>query len=292
MTRYIVFKQNTRSGDFEGFDLSKTRVAGGDVFRFLVTSATAQTAQLDSATLLTTGVWYHVAAVRGSNFTQLYVNGQLERQTNVAFAQDYGTLPLYFGTSGQAYWDHKLKGALDEVSLYNRALSSNEVAAIYAVGAAGKCKVVSGVTITVQPQSQTVATGSNVLFTVTAGGTAPLSYQWRFNGAAIAGATNPNLTVANAQPINVGSYTVSVTNAMASVTSAVAVLTVLVPPAITTQPQSLTNVAGTTASFQRHGHRQRALELSMATERGESRERRAHQRRHQHHVDDLGRAGG
>jgi hypothetical protein len=85
-------------------------------------------------------MWYHVAAVRGSNFTQLYVNGRLERQMTVSFPQDYGTLPLYFGTSGQSYWDHKLKGSLDEVSLYNRALSSNEVAAIYAAGAAGKCK--------------------------------------------------------------------------------------------------------------------------------------------------------
>jgi hypothetical protein len=47
-------------------------------------------------------------------------------QTNVNFPQNYGTLPLYFGTSGQSYWDHKLRGALDEVSLYNRALSSNE----------------------------------------------------------------------------------------------------------------------------------------------------------------------
>src|SRR4029077_15464141 len=36
--QYIVFKQNTRSGDFEGFDLSKTRTGGNDVFRFLVTS--------------------------------------------------------------------------------------------------------------------------------------------------------------------------------------------------------------------------------------------------------------
>ena len=140
----MVFKQNTRSGDFEGFDLSKTRVAGGDVFRFLVTSATAQSAEIHSSTLLATGVWYHVAAVRGSNFTQLYVNGNLESQTNVAFAQNYGTLPLYFGTSGQSYWDHKLNGSLDEVSLYNRALSSNEVAAIYAAGAAGKCKLVTG----------------------------------------------------------------------------------------------------------------------------------------------------
>jgi hypothetical protein len=40
---------------------------------------------MDSATLLTTGVWHHLAAVRGSNFTQLYVNGHLERQMTVSF---------------------------------------------------------------------------------------------------------------------------------------------------------------------------------------------------------------
>jgi hypothetical protein len=32
-------------------------------------------------------------------------------------------------------------GTIDEVSIYNRALSSNEVAAIYAAGSAGKCRV-------------------------------------------------------------------------------------------------------------------------------------------------------
>ena len=37
-----------------------------------------------------TGIWYHVAGVRGSNFVQLYVNGRLENQTNITFAQDYG----------------------------------------------------------------------------------------------------------------------------------------------------------------------------------------------------------
>ena len=181
--QYIVFKQNTQTWNFEGFDLSKTRVTGGDVFRFLITSATAQSVEIHSATLVTTGVWYHVAAVRGSNFTQIYVNGNLERQTNVAFAQNYGSLPLYFGTSGQSYWDHKLKGALDEVSLYNRALSSNEVAAIYAAGAAGKCKAVNGLTITTQPQSQSVAAGSNAVFTVAAAGAAaaqlPMAIQRR-----------------------------------------------------------------------------------------------------------------
>src|SRR5204862_4362621 len=128
---------------FEGIDFSKTRVGASDVFRFLVTSATGQEVELHSASVLSTGVWYHVAAVRGSNFLQLYVNGQLERQTNVSFPQDYGSLPLFFGSSGQSYWDHKLRGLLDEVSLYNRALSSNEIAAIYGIGAVGKCKAVT-----------------------------------------------------------------------------------------------------------------------------------------------------
>src|SRR5262249_21151791 len=99
--QYIVFKQNSRGPGFEGFDLSKTRIGTTDFFRFMVTSVSDQQAEIESSTPLTSNVWYHVAAVRGSNFLQLYVNGQLERQTNVSFPQDYGTLPLFFGTSGQ-----------------------------------------------------------------------------------------------------------------------------------------------------------------------------------------------
>ena len=103
--------------------------------------------------------------------------------------------------------------------------------------------------ITAQPASQSVGVGSNTVFTVTATGTAPLSYQWRFNGGAIAGASNTSLPLSNVQPADAGSYTVVVSNSAGSATSAVAALTVLVPPAISAQPQSLTNVVGTTASF-------------------------------------------
>ncbi len=132
--QYIVFKQNTRSGDFEGFDLSKTRLAVGDVVRFVVTSGSGQVVDLYSQTLVNAGVWYHVAGVRGPNFVQLYVNGRLESEAGVSFPQNYGALPLYFGTSGQPYWDHKLNGVLDEISLYNRALSAGEIGALYAAG--------------------------------------------------------------------------------------------------------------------------------------------------------------
>jgi len=160
--QYIVFKQNSRSSSFEGFDLSKTRIGGIDVFRFLVSSAAGQSVELDSTATITAGVWYHVAGVRGSNFTQLYVNGLLQGQASITFAQDYGNFPLYFGTSGESYWDHKLSGTLDEVSLYNRALSSNEISAIYAIGAAGKCKAASGPFFTLMGKS-----GGNISFTLT-----------------------------------------------------------------------------------------------------------------------------
>jgi hypothetical protein len=46
------------------------------------------------------------------------------------------------------------------------------------------------VLITVQPLSQIVPVGQTATFTVTATGTAPLSYQWSENGSAIPGATS------------------------------------------------------------------------------------------------------
>ena len=103
--------------------------------------------------------------------------------------------------------------------------------------------------ITAPPASQALLAGQTASFSVGAGGTAPLYYQWCLNGVALAGATDVSLTLANLQTNNAGSYTVVVTNAWGSVTSAVATLTVLVPAGIATQPQSLAVVAGQSATF-------------------------------------------
>ncbi|MGD0263000.1 MAG: immunoglobulin domain-containing protein, partial [Verrucomicrobiota bacterium] len=92
--------------------------------------------------------------------------------------------------------------------------------------------------IVAQPQSQTVIAGSAVTFTVSAVGLAPLSYQWRFNMAAIAGATANSYTRTNVQQADGGDFSVVVTNSMGSATSASALLTVNGPPFITGQPQS------------------------------------------------------
>jgi hypothetical protein len=103
--------------------------------------------------------------------------------------------------------------------------------------------------LTSQPQSLSVAQGSNAVFNVTAGGTATLGYQWRFGGTNIAGATQSSYTRSNAQTNDAGNYTVLVTNAYGSVTSSIATLTVLLPPVITNQPESQTVKDGTNATF-------------------------------------------
>ncbi|HZM01395.1 MAG TPA: choice-of-anchor tandem repeat GloVer-containing protein [Candidatus Saccharimonadales bacterium] len=83
-----------------------------------------------------------------------------------------------------------------------------------------------GLSISQQPGNLSVSVGANALFQVTALGKDPLGYQWQFNGTAVLNATNPSLTVANAQATNGGSYTVVVTDNSGSVTSRVAALQV------------------------------------------------------------------
>ncbi len=87
--------------------------------------------------------------------------------------------------------------------------------------------------ITNQPQSLTVIIGNSADFSVVAGGTAPLSFQWRRNGTNLADANAASFNIASVQPADAGNYALVITNAAGSITSAVATLTVVVPPTVT-----------------------------------------------------------
>ncbi|MGO8925643.1 MAG: immunoglobulin domain-containing protein [Limisphaerales bacterium] len=102
--------------------------------------------------------------------------------------------------------------------------------------------------ITAQPASQVADAGTNVTLQVAAGGTAPLAYQWLFNGTNLAGAVNAALTLTNVQVAEAGAYTVRVTNAYGSVLSSNAVLTVM-DPWIVGQPKNQSVTAGAPATF-------------------------------------------
>jgi hypothetical protein len=107
-------------------------------------------------------------------------------------------------------------------------------------------------TITSQPQSVTTNAGTQVTFSVTASGTAPLTYQWRKDGTNLGNATSASFTINSAQAGDAGKYSVVITNSAGSVTSADASLTITaasVAPTITAQPQSVSVTAGANASF-------------------------------------------
>jgi glucose/arabinose dehydrogenase len=81
--------------------------------------------------------------------------------------------------------------------------------------------------ITTQPADRTVTAGQTATFTVAASGTAPLSYQWRKNGANISGATSASYTTpATTLADNGALYSAVVTNSFGSATSNDATLTV------------------------------------------------------------------
>jgi hypothetical protein len=103
--------------------------------------------------------------------------------------------------------------------------------------------------ITTQPLSQEVMQGTNVSFATMASGTGPLSFQWYFDGAALAQGTNSTLALNNVQATDGGTYGVVVSSPFGSATSSNAVLTVDSLPIIITQPQSQTVLAGTNVVF-------------------------------------------
>ena len=85
---------------------------------------------------------------------------------------------------------------------------------------------VASPSIVTQPTSQSVLPGANVTLSVVANGTAPLSYQWRFNGSALAGATSSTLALNNVSATQAGMYSVVVANTSGSVTSTNATLAI------------------------------------------------------------------
>jgi len=80
--------------------------------------------------------------------------------------------------------------------------------------------------ISSQPTSTTVTEGQSVTFSVSATGTAPLSYQWQRNGVNLPAETGPTLTLRNVASSQAGSYTVVVSNSVRSIQSEAAVLSV------------------------------------------------------------------
>jgi len=84
-------------------------------------------------------------------------------------------------------------------------------------------------TITQQPANTATVEGGIATFSVTATGTEPLGYQWKFYNTNLPGATATNLVLNNVTTNQAGLYSVTVSNAVGTTNSATATLTVIGP---------------------------------------------------------------
>ena len=111
-------------------------------------------------------------------------------------------------------------------------------------------------TIKTQPKSVNATAGSTAKFTVTASG-GGLSYQWQYRTSSADTWKNSTITGAKTATLSVTAesyrsgyqYRCKVTNAAGTATSDAATLTVLAKPTITTQPKSVSAIAGSTVKF-------------------------------------------
>jgi hypothetical protein len=81
-------------------------------------------------TAITAGAWYHIAATYDGSFMRVYING-VEDPVKVARTGhlDPSSAPLIIGKP-----EFALNGIIDDVRIYNRALSADEVQAPYQWG--------------------------------------------------------------------------------------------------------------------------------------------------------------
>jgi len=102
----------------------------------------ASTDILNTTTAPTTGVWHHFAYVYDSAGTAqaLYLDGALVNAATTSKVIAYDTNPLLIGVqSDNSTLTSFFSGGIDELTIYNRALSATEIQTVFGAGTFGKC---------------------------------------------------------------------------------------------------------------------------------------------------------
>ena len=174
--------------------------------------------------------WQQIAATydKSSGLAALYANGRMMAQTNLGIFTPITTDDFYIGY--RPYLSYRIYGSLDELSLYDRALSAAEIRGLAFGREAGKCMIPP--TVVLQPTNTIGTVSSNATLSVAAAGNSRLRYQWQRNGSNLPGATGAALTITNVQSGQAGTYSVRVTNWFGVAVSSNAVLGLNYPPQV------------------------------------------------------------
>jgi len=145
----------------------------------LIADAPNHTTLCDGYTQIQSNVWSFVCGVYSNGNYQLYINGILENQTSDGLPLNS---PDHMYLMHDSAWGTFLNGALGDVRIYNRALSSNEVAALY-----GFESNPNEAFLTQDLTNIYAVYGQNKTIGVSVSSPIPVAYQWYFASANDAG---------------------------------------------------------------------------------------------------------
>lgn len=191
--------------------------------------------------------WEHLVGVYDGKDVTFYVNGVQAGISDATTALPNSNAPLHIGTRDTAYGF--FDGNVDEVAIYNSALSADRVRLHYEVGRTNVSNRPVSPEVVQEPVAATSYAGRSVKFSVGADGTAPLFYQWYKGNAAIEGRTNSDLVFASSITDNNAQYKVVITNAYGAVTSSPAALSVATDLLLVSSPASIERKVGSKAAF-------------------------------------------
>lgn len=225
-------------GTVSGLNYSANTDLSGNSTLGYTWNADAGTYTWNSGLVPAVGQWSFVALVVTSTNATLYVMSSNSVQSAVLVRahanQSFSVATLIGNDSLDVNGARVFDGTVDDVAVFNRALTRDAVATLYSAG--------SGIsvfppTIISHPQSTNLYEFQTAQFSVTASGTEPIGYRWMrgvnptftnlVNGGKISGVNSNTLSISNLALDDAADYVVVVTNAYGSTTSSVAFLTVM-----------------------------------------------------------------
>lgn len=116
-------------GGFDRWFFTWSPASAGSVVGFGVGNGQNSTVGVDSQNSLTPGEWHHVAAIFHGGLVKVLVDGVLESEAPLTFTSlNHINAPVFLGS---ALGNSHFNGALDEVGIWDRALSVEEVLNLY-----------------------------------------------------------------------------------------------------------------------------------------------------------------
>ena len=116
-----------------GYDLALSQITHAPLFEFFVNNTTSQAL---ATTPVDDGEWHFVAGTFGNKTLRIYVDGVMEKQVNSTGGVDIkpNDWPIWLADVARPQETQQYLGMIDEVAVFNRELSENEIQDVFQNG--------------------------------------------------------------------------------------------------------------------------------------------------------------